>query len=597
MKQIKMLLLASMVMLFTACGGGSSSTSNVPVVDDPQTVAIAKIISFADDNTQPIPNIQDYLDAGVVGVTAENIADINDVVASLTGEEVDTREEIQAIADDLELILPDTTPPVITINGVSPTEVTQYDTYSDPGATATDDRDGTTEVIITGSVDTSTVGTFTITYTATDNAGNTATSSRTVNVVLTADTTPPDASVAETSFITISAKQYIPVGKEMTLYNENIAKRYRDYPSRVSISFTGGEVTSLSTKITPLSVGTIEGTANILNEDYGTFLSKSFDIIVSDPTVTTAVNIQNIGDSFTGRMTWANVINATPAAENITYSGIRESNAASPQIKCEGRGGWTLNKYFSVDPNDSYNPFMQPITEGYHYYGKTSFWIDANSVTPSYSAGYYNTSKLLFDEVTGLKITPNLHDVMSDGVDSYIEWNGSAWVAIDIATFGNFAFNYGRYRTAWNIPAPTIMNVLLGTNDMYGATEMTFGSKYIDYKAKYDALIASVKADTPAVKITIGIPTSSGRQGEYVTTETEKFKIAYYLLAEALNADYGGREAEGLYLIDYHSNIDRVYGFINNYEESFDFIHLGPDGFTQMGNIYMGIIQHLRKNN
>uniref|UniRef100_UPI0035628B87 DUF5011 domain-containing protein n=1 Tax=Sulfurovum sp. TaxID=1969726 RepID=UPI0035628B87 len=193
MKQLKIFLLASMVMLFTACGGGGSSTPDT-VTPDVQTVAIDKIKTYADDNTQPIPTVQDYINAGVTGVTPDNIDEINTVVSSLIAEDVDTEEEIQALADDLEIVLPaDTIPPVITIIGNNPATVIQNTTYTDAGATATDDRDGSVAVTTTGSVNTSTVGTYTITYTAKDAAGNTATATRTVNVdvVLPADTIPP----------------------------------------------------------------------------------------------------------------------------------------------------------------------------------------------------------------------------------------------------------------------------------------------------------------------------------------------------------------------------------------------------------------------
>ena len=51
---------------------------------------------------------------------------------------------------------------------------------------------GATPVTSSGTVDTSAVGSYTITYTATDKDGNTATATRTVNVV---DTTAPVVTV------------------------------------------------------------------------------------------------------------------------------------------------------------------------------------------------------------------------------------------------------------------------------------------------------------------------------------------------------------------------------------------------------------------
>lgn len=81
----------------------------------------------------------------------------------------------------------DTTPPVITLNGSNPMTVQCGSGYTEPGATATDACDGNISVVITGSVP-ATVGTYTITYKATDSSGNVATTTRTVNVI---DTVAP----------------------------------------------------------------------------------------------------------------------------------------------------------------------------------------------------------------------------------------------------------------------------------------------------------------------------------------------------------------------------------------------------------------------
>ena len=79
----------------------------------------------------------------------------------------------------------DTTAPVITVLGDNPASVEQGATYTDAGATA----DGGETVSSSGTVDTSTVGAYTITYSATDAANNTGTATRTVNVVAPTQTT------------------------------------------------------------------------------------------------------------------------------------------------------------------------------------------------------------------------------------------------------------------------------------------------------------------------------------------------------------------------------------------------------------------------
>ncbi len=81
----------------------------------------------------------------------------------------------------------DTTAPVITLNDPSYTEIELQEAYVEPGATAIDGEDGTVNVSISGTVDNDLKGNYTITYTATDEAGNTATEERTVTVVNSAD--------------------------------------------------------------------------------------------------------------------------------------------------------------------------------------------------------------------------------------------------------------------------------------------------------------------------------------------------------------------------------------------------------------------------
>jgi len=77
----------------------------------------------------------------------------------------------------------DKSAPLISITGNSAINVMQGDTYTDAGATATDNYDNSITVETTGTVDVSTLGVYTITYTATDTAGNVAIVTRTVNVV------------------------------------------------------------------------------------------------------------------------------------------------------------------------------------------------------------------------------------------------------------------------------------------------------------------------------------------------------------------------------------------------------------------------------
>jgi hypothetical protein len=89
----------------------------------------------------------------------------------------------------------DTTPPVITLSGSTPIDVEYLSTYTDAGATASDNYDGdiTTGIITVNPVNTNILGTYTVTYDITDAHGNTGIQvTRIVHVV---DTIPPTATV------------------------------------------------------------------------------------------------------------------------------------------------------------------------------------------------------------------------------------------------------------------------------------------------------------------------------------------------------------------------------------------------------------------
>ena len=105
----------------------------------------------------------------------------------------------------------DTTPPVISITGSASITITEGDTYNDAGATATDDVSGdlTSSIVTTNPVDTSTPGTYTVTYTVTDAAGNITSIGRIVTVLAAAS-----AETYEINITANSATNYILNGTD-----------------------------------------------------------------------------------------------------------------------------------------------------------------------------------------------------------------------------------------------------------------------------------------------------------------------------------------------------------------------------------------------
>mgnify|MGYP001059060492 CR=1 FL=1 len=76
----------------------------------------------------------------------------------------------------------DVTPPVVTLVGGDMT-ISLQGTFTDPGATANDKKDGNIATSVSGNVNVNQTGAYELTYTATDAAGNSASASRVVTVV------------------------------------------------------------------------------------------------------------------------------------------------------------------------------------------------------------------------------------------------------------------------------------------------------------------------------------------------------------------------------------------------------------------------------
>jgi surface protein len=93
------IILASI--LFISCGNNNNSKNS----------AFKILIEYAQGSEQT-PTLENYSDAGVIGLDTEQLADMNEVISNLTKEEIDSTEELQALADALGIVveIPEETP-------------------------------------------------------------------------------------------------------------------------------------------------------------------------------------------------------------------------------------------------------------------------------------------------------------------------------------------------------------------------------------------------------------------------------------------------------------------------------------------------------
>ena len=157
-----------------------------PVITAPADIAI--------EATGPSTNIP------VLGTATATDADSDDLALSISNDAaanyaLGTHTVTWTVTDNhghqgtdtQSLTVQDTTPPILSLVGTSPVNLNLGDTYTDAGATATDlvDDDAvlTGNISVNNPVDTNVLGSYTVTYDVTDNAGNPATQiTRTVNV-------------------------------------------------------------------------------------------------------------------------------------------------------------------------------------------------------------------------------------------------------------------------------------------------------------------------------------------------------------------------------------------------------------------------------
>jgi hypothetical protein len=161
--------------------------------------------------------------------------------------EEDVKEHLEVTRRDL-----DNTPPDITLVGSTPMRVNQNETFIDPSVTVTDNYYDIDEITITtsGTVDTTTPNSYTLTYTATDGASNSSTATRVVTVV---DVTAPVLTLVGGKQTIEVGDAYVELGATATDNSDG------DITSNIVIDTSNINLSSLGTYVVSYNVSDSEG--------------------------------------------------------------------------------------------------------------------------------------------------------------------------------------------------------------------------------------------------------------------------------------------------------------------------------------------------
>ena len=192
-----------------------------------------------------------------------------------TGAATDIATNANDVSNTLTLTVPDITPPVITLVGSSTQFVTQGLPYIEQTATWIDNVDGsgTINPASSGTVDTSTLGTYTLEYSHTDMAGNVSnTATRSVTVVSAPDTTPPIVTLSG------SASMIIAHG---SIFSDSGADWTDNFDGAAHISMASSGIVDTST----IGTYTLEYTYTDFAGNIGNTMTRSVTVADQTPAV------------------------------------------------------------------------------------------------------------------------------------------------------------------------------------------------------------------------------------------------------------------------------------------------------------------------
>lgn len=401
----------------------------------------------------------------------------------------------------------------------------------------------------------------------------------------------------------IPAKLYMLSDTPNNLFIEPIIKRWRPYNDLIRFSGNGTTIRNrerFASIENPADGATME--ISLINTDHFETIKKdSVQLCVGKSRQGTGtVTIQILGDSFVNGAFFRDALLTKGYVPGAKLIGLRNIKDEEDQYD-EGRGGWTMQKYFEIPKGEftSYHGYMQPPGK-YRYWGSCEFWKNCHKVANKeltntetvYSCGRYNKAMQRFNPKTGYLLAPQKNDLMFDNTrQSYIVYNGKAWIPTTVNE-EEWRFDYAKYLSMWNLEAPLFLGQMLGLNDF--RYEIT--TQFEAWNKRMEEMKNAYYAAVPNGKFMILIPCSTcgtinNARGDFTLQQN----AAMWQLRKNIIDTFDNREQEGYYLVDIGITIDNEKGYLQD-KEGLQTGNPHPyPNYPAMGMPIAGFIQYYRK--